>query len=213
MASRNSTRRGRPIIDLTGHVFGMWTVIGLAEVKKGHGAFWLCRCQCGRERAVIGKSLRIGDSSGCKSCRAISHGSHSSPEYCSWAHMIQRCRNPRNTQYRDYGGRGIRVRDRWLAFENFLEDMGTKPSPEHTIERIDNSLGYFKDNCTWSTRAEQPRNTRRTRLITYGGRTMCVADWASEIGISPDTLSYRLKRWPFVEAMTTPPGAPWKRRA
>jgi hypothetical protein len=88
------------------------------------------------------------------------------PEYGTWAAMIQRCRDPAAENWPRYGGRGISVCDRWLRFENFYDDMGTKPSPQHSIDRIDNNAGYFKENCRWATSSEQRVNQRpRQRSI------------------------------------------------
>lgn len=121
------------------------------------------------------------------------HTNPPSPEYRTWLHIKHRCLNPANKRWDRYGGRGITVCDRWKdSFENFLGDMGLRPSPDHQIERIDNDGDYTPENCTWATRADQARNRRRTRLVTWDGRTMCLKDWAAELGIRYRTLHARI---------------------
>ncbi len=116
------------------------------------------------------------------------------PLYSTWAQMISRCESPAARGYADYGGRGIRVCQRWRdSFAAFLADMGGKPTPAHTIDRIDVNGHYEPGNCRWATQAEQQRNKRCNRLLTHGGRTMCLADWASALGVSVNTLAMRVR--------------------
>ncbi len=127
-----------------------------------------------------------------------------SPEYSAWAHMIQRCINPACDEFKNYGARGIGVDAHWREFPQFLADMGRRPSPRHSIERIDNNQGYSKENCKWATMAEQARNTRRNRPITFQGRTQLMIDWVAELGKPKSTLTMRLRRgWSVERAFTT----------
>jgi hypothetical protein len=130
-------------------------------------------------------------------------GLSSSATYSTWCAMKQRCLNPNSIHYRNYGERGITVCERWLEFENFLADMGER-SPGMTLERRDNSKGYFPENCLWATRKQQQNNRRGNRLMTYQGETLTVMQWSERTGIHHNTLSQRLdKGWP-VEKVFSP---------
>lgn len=136
------------------------------------------------------------------------HGNTTST-YHVWQNMLERCENDSSPAYKNYGGRGIRVCKRWHVFELFLADMGERPKGL-TLERKRNGLGYWKSNCVWATRRRQNRNTRRTRLLTYKGETMSVADWAERLGIKSHTIRQRLDREGMtVEAALTTPADDW----
>jgi hypothetical protein len=142
----------------------------------------------------------------CLKCRSVRHNMSKSPEYKSWGAMKTRCDNPTHNAYARYGGRGVTYQKEWASFENFLKDMGVKPDPEMELDRIDNEKNYCKENCRWATRKEQTRNRggkRATRLYTFNGKTLCIADWAKEIGISNSSLQKRLnKGWPLEIALS-----------
>lgn len=122
-------------------------------------------------------------------------GSNFTPEYRAWKAMIERCENPNSKPYPDYGGRGIRVHSTFrTSFLAFLAEIGHRPSKEHSLDRIDNSKGYEPGNVRWATRREQNRNNRRTRFVTYRGRTMSIAGWAEEFRVPYHILYARLKR-------------------
>ena len=163
----------------------------------------------GNTGATCRKKLRQRGHVFCsKACGPSKHGGtkNQSSEYISWSAMKARCNNKNNTHYSRYGGRGITYDPQWESFENFLKDMGPKSDPKMELERIDNEKNYSKENCKWATRKEQTRNRggkRATRLYTYNGKTMCIADWAKEIGISASSLQKRLnKRWPLEIALS-----------
>ncbi len=141
-----------------GDKFGLWTVLKEvdAEEKRKH---YEVQCECGFIRVLKGIRLRFGDSIGCRSCGSAKHGLVHSKTYSTWECMIQRCTNPNQTKFKDYGGRGIKVCDRWLKFENFLEDMGQRPVGLE-IDRINNNGNYEPGNCRWVTRKENLNNTR-----------------------------------------------------
>ena len=207
MADSNSTRNYPTSADLTNKTFGRWTVITEAEKRKSR-RFWHCRCECGNEATVDGKELRIGRSTGCIRCRNRTHGkSAECPEYSIWKGICSRCQNPNNQDHHHYAGRGIRLSDDWKSFEAFYRDMGPRPSPKHTVERLDNSLGYSAENCQWDTRKAQARNTRRNHMLTFNGETHCISEWAEQLGMSCKALHSRIRNgWTTEEALTIPDG-------
>jgi hypothetical protein len=133
-------------------------------------------------------------------------GKIESPEYKTWLAVKQRCTAEYSIQWADYGGRGIKMCDRWLhSFENFLADMGPKPSPHYSIERIDRDGDYTPDNCKWADRIEQANNKRNNRFVTVDGETATIAQWARKTGIKEGTIRQRLNRGADAkEAVTRP---------
>ena len=128
-----------------------------------------------------------------------------SVEYHLWDAMIQRCHNPSSTGYAGYGARGISVCSRWRVYENFLADVGRRPSAKHSLDRRDNDGNYSPDNFRWATKTEQARNRRSSRFITFAGETLCVAEWAERSGINMKAFHLRLKRgWSMARAVSTP---------
>ncbi len=197
------------LIDLINKKFNRLLVIQRRQNDKWGQSMWLCKCDCGSEVTTTSHHLREGHtkSCGCLQREVMTKHGHSttikSNTYTSWDHMIQRCTNPNFKQYKDYGGRGIRVCKRWKEFKSFLEDMGKCPSG-YSIDRIDNDKGYYKENCRWATRKQQMRNMRRNHLITYNGKTQCLIDWSEETGISYNTLRSRLRiGWSTEKALST----------
>ena len=161
-------------IDLTGKIFNKLTVLGRCEdyiSPKGNKVVkWECICECGNKTKVIGSILK---SNGTKSCGCLNyeptntiHNKRFSTEYSSWRSMKRRCTEPTNNTYKNYGGRGIKVCDRWLeSFKNFYEDMGDKPSQNHSIDRIDVNGDYEPGNCRWISLKEQQYNRRNVTNI------------------------------------------------
>lgn len=139
--------------------------------------------------------------------------------YRRWQHMIQRCHNPNDRDYPRYGGRGITVCDRWRSgtpthtgFECFLADMGEPPTPQHSLERVDNHGPYAPDNCRWATNKEQANNRRSTRMLTIDGETRPLSEWSKLYQIGSKAILYRLKHMGMShkEAVTTP--LTWSKR-
>ena len=147
-----------------------WTIIGEAAPAKDRHRRVIARCDCGREAIVVFKNIKRGGSTGCKTCaarkNATKHGAartgQNTAEYRAWCSMITRCTNPNRKKWPDYGGRGITVCERWRnSFENFLADMGPRPSPKHSVDRYPNNDGnYEPGNVRWATKAEQANNRR-----------------------------------------------------
>jgi len=135
----------------------------------------------------------------------LTHGQSKTPTYRSWCNMKERCHNTKNSEYKNYGSRGITVCKRWLKFENFLEDMGLCPRGL-TLDRINNDGNYEPSNCRWTTRKEQSYNRRTNRLITYKGETHCLLTWAKKTGVGWSTLRRRICEldWSIEKALTTP---------
>jgi len=197
--------------DIAGQTFGRLTAIAPVErVERGQRYFikWLCICVCGSDTSVLLSNLRAGSTQSC-GCRNIDistkHNVSREPEYFAWYDMINRCTNPSINSYKDYGGRGITVCDEWFDVENFIRDMGSRPSRSHSLDRIDNNSGYYPDNCRWATRKEQARNTRSNVLLTLNGKTLCLSEWSELIGVSRGTLYYRLRSgWSHKKTLSTP---------
>lgn len=196
----------------TGTRFGRWVVIGATHNNRGHMSV-LCRCDCGTERIVRISGLLNGTSQSCTCLRLeriavaiTTHGQSLSAEYRAWRSAHDRCENSKIRNYQNYGGRGIKVCVRWRQFENFLEDMGLRPTSKHSLDRINVDGDYTPDNCKWSTRQEQNTNTRRSRYITIGDKTQVAKEWVKELGVvSYSAAIYRLKHgWNPVDAVTIP---------
>lgn len=186
-----------PDDDLRGRKFGRLTVTQFAY-KRNKIYYYNCVCECGKEciksrSYLIYKSSSIHKSCGCwrkeqqaKTTRET-HNLHTlkhRPEYITWKAMKARCYNKGNKQFNDYGGRGIKVCAHWLnSFENFLADMGEKPSPAHSLDRINTNGDYCPENCRWATREEQANNKRSSIMIEYNGKIQTFAQWCKELNL------------------------------
>lgn len=166
-------------IDISGRRSGRLVALHRLDEKCGNNYRWLCRCDCGSEVAVSSANLgRVTNSCGCLKREVLSakkgvprtHGQTGTAEHRAWVSMRQRCSDPRCAAYANYGGRGIRICIRWASFENFIADMGPRPSAQHSLDRVDVNGDYGPDNCRWATQAEQGRNRRPRSEWRAGGR-------------------------------------------
>jgi hypothetical protein len=159
-------------IDLAGQRFGRLIVVEFSGLDSWHEANWRCRCDCGKEKVIPGSKLRLGNtkSCGCMKAERIgnsrrTHGRTGTSEYRTWRAMRERCASPNNKDFKDYGGRGIKVCVRWEKFENFLADMGPRPKGR-SLHRVDNNGLYEPENCKWETWTEQARNRRPRKFYS-----------------------------------------------
>lgn len=197
--------------DLTGKQIGRWRVIEFVGRDNSGNLFWKCECDCGAMKRVAGAGLANGTTTSCGCFRTENrpnlkktHGLSKIKEYKIWKGMKQRCNNNRSPSYFNYGGRGIKICDRWQnSFDNFLADMGHIPSTNHTLDRIDNDGNYEPSNCRWATVAEQSRNRRSTMMLTFNGITQCAKDWSKIVGVKASTIRERIHRgWTVDEALS-----------
>lgn len=190
---------GRPLIDLVGQTFGRLVVIELIG-RGDHCTFWKCRCDCGKEIRARSHSLRGGSH---RSCGCVPHNlahgharNHKrTREYVAWLNMRQRCTDPNTNSYERYGGRGIRVCDRWTAsFEAFLEDMGVKPGVGYSIDRIDNDGNYEPGNCRWASPTEQRRNMSSNHIVEIEGHPYALSEACERLGLKYNNVRTRILR-------------------
>lgn len=178
--------------DLTGLTFGRLTVVGYVGSCNGF-AEWLCHCECGHATIVKATNLRRGYTKSC-GCRGrsvfLTHGASSSPEYEAFQSAKFRCIKVTNSEYKNYGGRGIEFR--FASFPEFLSHIGPRPSKNHSLDRENVNGHYEPGNVRWATQTEQQRNRRDNRNVEYRGVTLTVAGWAEQLGIKCSLLRHRL---------------------
>lgn len=209
---RAATDRGQSSGSIVGARFGRLLVTGDSGMRESSGAIkWICVCDCGEVRYISSGPLRRGDYNSCgcwtkdrmrQTPPAKKHGMSDTPTYKIWRAMKRRCQDPSFKDFVRYGGRGIKVCQTWMSFENFLRDMGERPSGM-TLDRIDVNGPYSPANCRWASRLTQGNNTSRNHLLTYGGETHTLAEW-SRITLIPYTkLRARINilKWPVAKAL------------
>lgn len=213
-------------IDIAGQVFGRLTAIEyVGPAPRERGALWQFSCACGGQKTTLSSPVRRGHITGCGKChtprrdaRQPGARARTQKERGIWYGMKQRCLCKTHKDFRDYGGRGITMCDRWLAsFESFVADMGPRPSAHHSIDRIDNDGGYTcgkcpqcvakgaPANCRWATQREQNRNTSTNMVIEFRGERRCLMEWAEVTGLGRSTIHARLRSgWSAERALLTP---------
>lgn len=177
---------------------------------------WLFKCDCGNTIRRQKSNFLVSTTNSCGCVKSIkTHGmsyikgtNKRIPEYRTWVQMRQRCNNPNNPDFNRYGGRGIKICDRWKSFDNFYSDMGKRPE-KYTLDRMDNNGDYSPENCRWANRREQSINRECTVFVTYNGKTMSLSDWVNELPfkITLKNLYERIvtNKWPIEKAFTTIP--------
>lgn len=204
-----------PKLNLTGQKFNNLTVLHESPPHKTLGGKlcrkWFCQCDCGNYVNVIQDKLRNNRTKSCgclkkkvaaeNGKKSSTHGMSNHPLYPIWNSMIYRCNNIKCKEYKFYGGRGIKVCQRWLDVKNFIEDMKNRPEGA-SLDRIDNDGDYSLNNCRWSTQSEQSRNRRTNINFTIDGITKCLTDWANDCGVDPKLASQRVKNgWTIEQAL------------
>lgn len=182
---------GKHVRDIVGKKFGRLTVLRRSALPGR--IRWLCACECGKEVDVFSFNLVRGNTVSC-GCARIRHGLTNSRVHGIWRSMLQRCENPNNDAFHNYGERGIVVCKRWHEFDAFFADMDHPPDETATLERVNNNGPYQKSNCIWASRKVQLNNRRGNHVISAFGRQQSIALWAQEFGINENTLRNRLIR-------------------
>lgn len=208
---RNSSK----VIDMTGQRYGRLVAKERAGSVRS-GAAWIFVCDCGRETRASTRDVRSGNTSSCgcllNERRAVAgkknvrHGMSRTPTYEAWFNLHKRCNDPKHKSFDAYGGRGIRVCERWKRFDEFLLDMGVRP-PGMTIDRRDNNGHYEPSNCRWATPSEQARNRRSNTSIEAFGCVKTLVEWGEDArcSVSTDVVSHRIRAgWPTEKAISFP---------
>lgn len=211
--SMNNNTRNRKVKYAVGAACGNWTVlelrkhvvlVGAREVRRTD---FLCSCRCGKTVLLSHSRLQHTKSCGCiTGTHGFARQCNKHPVYLAWQGMMTRCYNPRRGQWKDYGGRGIKVCAAWHKVTKFIEDMLPSWKPRLTLDRKDNEKDYSAENCQWLTKAEQQRNKRNSCMINTPGGRLCVTEAARRYGaVSANAILYRLRHgWAEDKALLTP---------
>jgi len=216
--------RAIPIEEEIGKRYGRLTVVEFShykELKKGTLKIYKCMCDCGKQCCISRTSLRVGNTKSCgclqqdmASSSSTKHGlARKCPEYTSWMQMKARCLNAKHKSWPWYGGRGITIANEWIDdFKLFFSYVGPKPSPKHSIDRINNNGNYEPGNVRWATSSAQNSNKRSNRIISFNGKSQTLSQWARDLGINQATLGERIdeRGWSIDDALSHGPVCPIK---
>lgn len=206
------------IKDLVGQRFGRLMVLYDTGERRNGKVVWHCQCDCGNELGIRSGDLVSAHTTSCGCYRrqrtvevhtvhGMTRGKKFHPIYQAWRRMLQRCENPSDEDYKNYGFRGIKVCDEWHKFIPFCDwALASGWQKELQLDRINNNGNYEPGNCHWATPQENNRNRRNNRMITFAGKTQCLAAWADETGIEYQALWARISRycWPIERTLTEP---------
>lgn len=198
--------------NIIGKKFTRIIVIKYLYSNKNKKRIYLCRCDCGIEKNIIGADLLNGTTKSCGCLfleslkkRSRVHYLSNTYEYKAWANMKTRCLNKKGIQYKDYGGRGISIDKNWKnSFLNFYKDMGPRPTNKHTLDRINNNKGYYKNNCRWTTMEVQNCNQRRNKYLSYKGMRKTISEWAKFLKLSDGTIRARINYGFSIDKILSP---------
>lgn len=206
-------RKGSRFVDLTGIRFGKLVAISPNGQNKAKQYLWNCLCDCGNTSVVVGSNLIRGNTKACGCVRLTEigdrtrkHGMGKSRIFKIWAGMRKRCLNPQCLSYKLYGGRGIKICQRWNSFDLFYKDMYIGYSDNLSLDRIDPNGDYEPNNCRWATTKEQNNNRRNNRVIEYNGEVKTLSQWSELSGVKQNTISNRIKSgWDTYDAIYKKP--------
>lgn len=201
------------VVDSAGKKYGRLTAIRPNGKNKHGNVKWLCKCDCGNYTTVLGTKLRNGKTQSCgcllreyNEAHCKKHPRRSDPLYAVWRAMRERCDNPNDPAYKNYGGRGIALSDEWHDFTAFRSwAMNNGYERGLTLDRINNDGDYSASNCRWVTRVVNNNNKRNNTTWEYNGRTQTISQWAKEIGINQGTLWWRIRNWDDPKKILTSP--------
>lgn len=196
--------------DITGKKFFRFTVVAYVGRNNSGNALWECICDCGNTRIVCGSNLRLGRHKSC-GCLQVKHGMANNQLYPTWIKMLRRCHEKSDKDYRNYGGRGIVVCDRWKDVANFIDDMLPTYRLGLQLDRKDTDGPYSPENCHWATPKQQQRNRRNNRLLAYHGSIRSVAEWSRLTGLGEGTIASRINRGLSIEEALSLPLQPGER--
>ncbi len=186
MTERRFNNGDGAVMNITGMRSGRLVAVSISKRVAGKGAYWLCKCDCGKSCIALGTAVKNGKKKSCGLCSMgkKKHGLAHTREYRIWIAVKTRCYKKTCAHYVHYGGRGIRACKRWMKFENFLADMGKSPSLNHSIDRIDVNGNYEPNNCRWATHEQQQNNRRNSICIEVDGQKNTISGWARNLGVS-----------------------------
>lgn len=182
-------------INMVGKTYGMLLILEEIKERSSLGyIYYKCKCACGKEKIIRGRNVRSGHTSSC-GCLLVKHKMTETVEYKTWRSIKTRCYNKNILRYKNYGGRGIKVCDRWInSFENFFEDMGYRPSKNHSIERINNDGDYEPSNCIWADFKTQARNRRTSTKILHENKIIDIFLFSEKMNLSVSGARKRIWR-------------------